>query len=59
MAAQKKEESASRALKSVDTLIKNNKKDMAIKKLDAIIADFPGTKAAADAKAMLEKLNKE
>lgn len=59
MAAQKKEEAAGRALKSVDTLIKNNKKDLAIKKLEAIISDYPGTKSATDAKALIEKLNKD
>lgn len=57
MAAQKKEDNASKALKSVDNLVKNNKKDLAIKKLESIITDYAGTKAATDAKVMLDKLN--
>ena len=56
---QRKEESANRALKSVDILIKNNKKAEAIKKLNSVISDFPGTKAAKDAGELLDKLRKE
>lgn len=59
MESQKKEDTAMRNLKSVDSLIKNNKKDLAIKKLESIISDFPDTKAAIEAKVLLEKLNKE
>lgn len=59
IAVQRKEENAAKALKSAETLIKNNKKDLAIKKLDSIISEYAGTKTAESAQAMLDKLKKE
>lgn len=56
MDMQKKEENAARALKSVDIMIKNQKKSDAIKKLESIVKDYADTKAAVQAKDMLEKL---
>jgi TolA-binding protein len=57
--AQKKEDNAYKILRSVDNMIKNNKKNDAIKKLESIVKDFPDTKAAEEAKRMLDKLSKE
>jgi hypothetical protein len=55
-AAAKKERDAARQLKYIKEFVSDGKKDLARSHCHEIIEKFPGTKAANEAKELLEKL---
>jgi hypothetical protein len=53
-----KEQEATRKMKLAKSFLEDNNRDAARKRLHEIVEGYPGTKAAAEAKELLDKLNR-